>query len=170
MATKVNYQRVLFVCMGNICRSPSAEAVFRHLVTQRGLADQFVIASAGTDSYHAGGQADARSLSAARLRGYDLSQHCARQITPQDWQLFDWLIAMDSRNWRRMQAEWPKADPARLVRLLSFCPEAPTLDVPDPYYGGEQGFNIVLDLLECGCQGLLDHILDNQPTVKRVNQ
>ena len=161
---RLNKHRILFVCMGNICRSPSAEGIFRHLVTQRGLADQFDIASAGTDSYHVGAGADVRSLAAARLRGYDLNQHCARQIAPDDWQLYDWLIAMDSRNWRRMQAEWPKADPTRLVRLLAFCPEAPTLDVPDPYYGGPQGFDTVLDLLECGCQGLLNHIMNPQQT------
>jgi protein-tyrosine phosphatase len=157
--SSLKHQRVLFVCMGNICRSPSAEVIFRQLVDKRGFSAQFTVASAGTDSYHVGHGADKRSLQAAQLRGYNLSQHCAQQLDPDHINQFDWLIAMDSQNLRRMQGLWPKADANRMTRLLTFCPGTPTLDVPDPYYGGEQGFNTVLDLLECGCAGLLDHIL-----------
>jgi protein-tyrosine phosphatase len=150
--------RVLFVCMGNICRSPTAEGVFRKL--HREIAPQLHIEvdSAGTHAYHIGDQPDIRSQAAALKRGVDISGHRGRQATFQDFHEFDYVIAMDSDNLRRLQAIRPKEARGQLRLLLEYAPEAGALDVPDPYNGGSAGFERVLDLVEQGSRGLLEDI------------
>jgi len=151
--------RVLFVCMGNICRSPTAEGVMRHLVREAGLEDEIVIDSAGTGNWHAGDPPDRRSTEVARARGVTLDG-AARQITVDDFEAFDLLLAMDRENLEGIRAIAPDAQSAAKARLLrEFDPAsagAPDLDVPDPYYGGPQGFETVLDQVEAACRGLLD--------------
>ena len=150
--------RVLFVCMGNICRSPTAEGVFRKL--HREVAPEFDIEvdSAGTHAYHVGDPPDLRAHTAALKRGVDISGHRGRQATFQDFHHFDYVIAMDSDNLRRLQAIRPKEAKGQLRLLLEYAPAAGLLDVPDPYYGSAGGFEKVLDLVEQGGRGLLDEI------------
>jgi protein-tyrosine phosphatase len=150
--------RVLFVCMGNICRSPTAEGVFRKLQRESAPELEIQVDSAGTHAYHIDESPDARSYAAAMDRGVDISGHRGRQATFQDFHEFDYVIAMDSDNLRRLQALRPKGSRAVLRLLLEYAPEAGLLDVPDPYYGGPGGFERVLDLVEQGSQGLLDEI------------
>lgn len=151
--------RVLFVCMGNICRSPAAEGIFSDIVRQQGLADQFLIDSAGTIGYHSGSPADRRMRAAAQKRGLELTSR-ARQVTHTDLDEFDWVIAMDRQNQSDLLALHSR--PKSRVRLLSSFFESPTpwpVDVPDPYYGGEEGFEYVLDMLQSGCPRLLAEIM-----------
>jgi len=151
---------VLFVCMGNICRSPSAEAVFRSLVEESGHADACFIDSAGTIGYHTGSPPDARMRKAASARGYSLESR-SRQVTPDDFRKFDHIIAMDRDNLadlERIQATVPDGK-ATLSMMCAFCREHSHEEVPDPYYGGAKGFDLVLDLLEDACAGFLDHLL-----------
>jgi protein-tyrosine phosphatase len=151
--------RLLFVCMGNICRSPTAEAVMRSLVREAGLEDRFEIDSAGTGSWHAGDPPDRRATAAARNRGVTL-EGIARQVRPRDFEHFDLLLAMDRENLRELRTFAPDEEAAGKARLLrEFDPAsagAPDLDVPDPYYGGPDGFETVLDQVEAACRGLLD--------------
>lgn len=154
--------RVLFVCMGNICRSPTAEGVFRHLVGQEGLAERIIIDSAGTHDYHIGNPPDARAQAAAGRRGYDLSRLRARHVTPEDFATFDYVLAMDNANLRLLQQQCPEDYRSRLRLFLEFAGEGAPLEVPDPYYGGAQGFESVLDLVETAAQGLLRHIKNNK--------
>lgn len=149
---------VVFVCMGNICRSPSAEGVFRKLVEQKNLADRILIDSAGTHAYHIGEAPDSRAQAAARRRGMDLSQQRARRITADDFSRFDYILAMDYDNLERLQALRPPGFAGELALLLSYAPEGEIAEVPDPYYGGERGFERVLDLIEQASSGLLDQI------------
>lgn len=153
--------RILFVCMGNICRSPTAEGVMRGLVREAGLEDEIVIDSAGTGGWHAGDPPDRRATEAARRRGVVLDG-AARQITVDDFEDFDYLLAMDRDNLEGIRAIAPDEEAAAKARLLrEFDPDsagAPDLDVPDPYYGGPQGFETVLDQVEAACRGLLDEI------------
>jgi protein-tyrosine phosphatase len=150
--------RILFVCMGNICRSPTAEGVMRRLVEEAGLADRVELDSAGTGTWHIGNPPDARATDAARRRGVALGG-TARQVLPDDFERFDLLIAMDRRNARELLALAPDDEAAEKVRLLrEFDPAADDLDVPDPYYGGDDGFETVLDMVEAACRGLLDEI------------
>ncbi len=153
--------RILFVCMGNICRSPTAEGVMRRLVEDAGLADRITIESAGTGAWHAGEPPDRRATLAARRRGFAL-EGAARAVTPEDFRDFDLLIAMDRSNLGDLLAVAPDEDAAEKVRLLrEFDPRsagAPDLDVPDPYYGGDRGFETVLDMVEAACRGLLDDL------------
>jgi protein-tyrosine phosphatase len=153
--------RILFVCMGNICRSPTAEGVMRRLVEQAGLADRIEIESAGTGGWHAGEPPDRRATFAARRRGIALDG-AARQITADDFARFDLVIAMDRSNLRELLAIAPDEEAAEKIRLLrEFDPAASgDLDVPDPYYGGDRGFENVLDLVEAACRGLLDEIAE----------
>ena len=150
--------RILFVCMGNICRSPTAEGVMRHLVREAGLEDEIVIDSAGTGGWHAGDPPDRRATAAARARGVTL-EGGARQLTVDDFEAFDLLLAMDRDNLAGIRALAPDEDAAAKARLLrEYDPTsagAPDLDVPDPYYGGPQGFETVLDQVEAACRGLL---------------
>lgn len=150
--------RVLFVCMGNICRSPTAEGIFRQLVVQQGLAGQIVADSAGTHDYHVGDAPDARARAAAARRGYDLSGLCARQVVPDDFSRFDYVLAMDSVNLSLLRLSCPEPYRSRLRLFLEFAQEVELREVPDPYYGGDQGFETVLDLVENAAAGLLRHI------------
>jgi protein-tyrosine phosphatase len=150
--------RILFVCMGNICRSPTAEGVMRTLVDDAGLDARIELDSAGTGGWHAGEPPDARASAAARGRGIALSG-AARQVTPGDFERFDLLVAMDRENLRELHALAPDDEARAKVRLLrEFDPAAVAageLDVPDPYYGGARGFERVLDLVQSACRGLL---------------
>jgi protein-tyrosine phosphatase len=148
--------RILFVCMGNICRSPTAEGVMRSLLREQGLEDRIEVESAGTGGWHAGEPPDARATEAARLRGVELAG-AARQIRPEDFERFDLIVAMDRENLRGILAIAPDEAAANRVRLLrEFDPEAAgDLDVPDPYYGGDRGFETVLDQVQAACRGLL---------------
>jgi protein-tyrosine phosphatase len=151
--------RVCFVCLGNICRSPTAEGVMRHLVEREGLAGSVEIDSAGTGAWHAGEQADERARAAALRRGFRLDS-IARQVTRDDFDRFDYLIAMDRDNQMALERMAPEPEKRSKVRLLrSFDPSAPRgAAVPDPYYGGDRGFEEVLDICEAACRGLLEHI------------
>ncbi len=151
--------KILFVCLGNICRSPLAEGVFRHKVRERGMEERFEIDSAGTASYHVGSPPDARSTRVARARGIELNG-CARQLTPQDLHRFDYVIAMDGENLGDVQRLHSRAGgSARVHRLREWDPRPNGLDVPDPYYGGPRGFEEVHDIVDRSCEALLDHLL-----------
>ncbi len=149
---------VLFVCLGNICRSPAAEAVFRSLVEREGLAGRIACDSAGTGSWHVGKAPDARMRAAAKGRGYDLESLRGRQVTARDFERFDYVLGMDGENLANLSILCPKGREERLGRLLDFAPEVGRRDVPDPYYGGADGFERVLDLVEAGARGLLADI------------
>jgi protein-tyrosine phosphatase len=153
--------RLLFVCMGNICRSPTAEAVMRAVVAREGLDGDVVIDSAGTGSWHVGNPPDRRSTSAAAARGITLTG-AARQVTPDDFEDYDLLLAADSENAAALRRLAPDAEAAsKIVLLRQFDPDAVAagdLDVPDPYYGGPSGFEDVLDLVESACEGLLSSL------------
>ncbi|KPU53020.1 low molecular weight phosphotyrosine phosphatase family protein [Pseudomonas fluorescens] len=139
--------RVLFVCLGNICRSPTAEGVLRHKLREAGLADQVEVASAGTGDWHVGKAPDTRSQAAAKLRGYDLSAQRARQVTRADFATYDLILAMDNSNLRHLKALQPAQGKAELDLFLRRY-QSQIDEVPDPYYDGEQGFEQVLDLIE----------------------
>lgn len=149
--------KVLFVCLGNICRSPTAEGVFRHKLRAAGLEGQVQVDSAGTGDWHVGKAPDSRTRQAAQRRGYDLSAQRARQVEVADFQRFDLILAMDQSNLRNLQALRPAGARAELDLYLRRFDLA--LDeVPDPYYGGEDGFEQVLDLIEQACDALLIEI------------
>ena len=150
-------KRVLFVCLGNICRSPTADGVFKSLVVQHRLADVVHVDSAGTAAYHVGNPPDARSASAAKKRGYDLSSLRARQVVAADFERFDYILAMDLENLRNLQSIQPHYSNCHLGLFLDFT-VMQEREVPDPYYGGEHGFEHVLDLVESASNGLLAHI------------
>jgi protein-tyrosine phosphatase len=153
--------RILFVCMGNICRSPTAEGVMRRLVAEAGLEDRIEVDSAGTGGWHAGEPPDARATAAARGRGTTL-EGAARQVTVDDFERFDLVLAMDGSNLHELRQLAPDdAARARTRLLREFDPAsagAVDLDVPDPYYGGPRGFDTVLDQVEAACRGLLDEV------------
>jgi protein-tyrosine phosphatase len=153
--------RVLFVCLGNICRSPTAEGVMRKLVREAGLEDRIEIDSAGTGGWHIGASPDERSTAAARARGIALSG-AARSVTGADFDDWDLLVAMDRDNERELLYRAPDDEARAKVRLLrSFDPESVArgeLEVPDPYYGGDRGFEDVLDIFDAGCRGLLEEL------------
>jgi protein-tyrosine phosphatase len=153
--------RILFVCMGNICRSPTAEGVMRALLRDAGLDGRIEVDSAGTGNWHAGDPPDARATAAARARDIELDG-AAREVTAADFDDFDLLLAMDRENERELLARAPDEEARGKVRLLrEFDPAAVAagdLDVPDPYYGGPNGFEHVLDLVEAACRGLLDEV------------
>jgi len=155
--------RILFVCMGNICRSPNAEGVFKHLVNKEGLAGTIESDSAGTHDYHIGSPPDSRSQAAAAQRGYDLSPLRARQVTVQDFADFYYVLAMDEANRIALRKLCPAQYRERIKLFLEFAPEAVRREVPDPYYGGAKGFEEVLDLAESGARGLLEHIRTARP-------
>jgi protein-tyrosine phosphatase len=153
--------KILFVCLGNICRSPTAEGVMRHLVRAEGLEDSIEIDSAGTGGWHVGHPPDERASSAAQRRDI-LLEGAARRFEPEDFERFDLILAMDSENRRELLRQAPDEEAAAKVRLLREFDRASAgdgdLDVPDPYYGGEQGFEHVLDLVDAATRGLLDEL------------
>ena len=151
--------RVCFVCLGNICRSPTADGVMVDLVEKAGLSDRVVVDSAGTSAYHAGDGADRRSASVARRRGVELTSR-SRQFVSDDWERFDYVLAMDRANLRSLQGmPGARTFSGTLALFRDFDPDSPpSSDTPDPYYGGARGFEEVLDLCEAGCEGLLAHI------------
>ncbi len=149
---------VLFVCMGNICRSPTAHGVFRHKLAAAGLADHIQVDSAGTHNYHPGSPPDERSARHAARRGYDLSDLRARQITEEDMARHDLILVMDWDNLALVQDVCPAAHQRKVRRLTEFCLQHDSPVVPDPYYGGATGFDQVLDLVEDACEGLLQHV------------
>jgi len=149
--------RVLFVCTGNICRSPTAEGVLRRLVRDQGLEGRVEVDSAGTFGYHVGEPPDRRSIRAAAARGYDLSALRARTVTREDFARFDLLLALDRGHRRELEQLAPDGAAARRIRLLlDYAPAFQGQDVPDPYYGGPADFERVLDLAEAGSRGLLE--------------
>ena len=149
---------VLFVCMGNICRSPTAHGVFQHKVHAEGLGHVVQVDSAGTHNFHPGSPPDERSRIHAQRRGYDLSSLRARQISASDYERHDLILVMDWDNLALVEDECPAEHRAKVRRLTEFCMKSDTPVVPDPYYGGAQGFDHVLDLVEDACEGLLRHV------------
>ncbi|AHB06576.1 low molecular weight protein-tyrosine-phosphatase [Pandoraea pnomenusa] len=146
---------VLFICMGNICRSPSADGIFRHRLAEAGLSDLIEVDSAGTHGYHIGHAPDARTQAAAERRGYDLSALRARRVERGDFARFEWIVAMDNANVAELMADCPAEHRHKIVRLMDFATRHDAEEVPDPYYGGAQGFETVLDYIEDGIDGLL---------------
>jgi protein-tyrosine phosphatase len=153
---------LLMVCMGNICRSPTAEGVLRALVQRAGLQRRITVDSAGTHGFHVGVAPDKRSQQHAARRGYDLSRR-ARQLTARDFERFDLVLVMDEANEQAALALCPPAHAGRVHRLTQFCLRHQANAVPDPYYGGAQGFEQVLDLVEDACAGLLAALQARQP-------
>lgn len=151
--------RILFICMGNICRSPTAAAVFRHLLQQRTADVTVEVDSAGTHDYHVGEAPDRRAMAAARRRGFDMSGLRARQIEDSDFERFDLLLAMDRENVAELRRRAPAAYHPRIRLFMEYAPQAHSRVVPDPYYGGSQGFEEVLDLLEQASAGLIEEVL-----------
>jgi protein-tyrosine phosphatase len=147
--------KVLFVCMGNICRSPTAEGVFAHLLAQRKLSDYFEIDSAGTHAYHINEAPDLRAQRAAKNRGIDLSALRARQISLADFIEFDYLLVMDHDNYEVLEHLCPSSYQGKVHYLMDYAPQFKTREVPDPYYGGGYGFERVLDLVEKASLGFL---------------
>ncbi|WP_035051522.1 low molecular weight protein-tyrosine-phosphatase [Andreprevotia chitinilytica] len=157
MNVKAKYS-VLFVCTGNICRSPTADGVLRSMVESAGLADRVEVDSAGTHDYHVGEAPDRRATAHAAKRGYDLSYLRAREVKPADFRQFDLVLAMDKGHQRLLERACPPAERHKLRLFLEFARQHAEREVPDPYYGGPEGFEHVLDLVEDGCEGLLEHI------------
>lgn len=156
-SSSVSKVKILFVCLGNICRSPTAEAVFRKLVEQEGLSDYFEIDSAGTAGYHIGDMADGRSIRHAEKRGYDLTSHRGRRLEAEDLDEYDYIITMDKSNYADVASlcttQWRK-----LKSFMEFAPETGYTEVPDPYSKGAETFELVLDLCEAAAKGLLNHL------------
>ena len=150
--------KVLFVCMGNICRSPTAEGVFRHLVQQEGHSDWIKTDSAGTHAYHIGEQPDRRAQQTARTRGIDLSDLRGRQALVNDFHEFDYILAMDNENYQNLQSLCPAGHEEKLSLFLNFSKEYSESQVPDPYYGEMDGFTYMCELLESATGGLLKDI------------
>ena len=149
---------VLFVCMGNICRSPTAQGVFERLVADNGLAAAIQVDSAGTHAYHIGEKPDERASAAALKRGVDLSTQRARRVSPDDFLVFDYIVAMDSSNFGDLASKCPTGHDSKLRLFMDFASDIEANEVPDPYYGGSTGFERVLDLIEVAAAGLLAEI------------
>jgi protein-tyrosine phosphatase len=155
--------RICFVCSGNICRSPTAEIVMRRLVDEAGLGRQIEVCSAGLGDWHTGDPADPRSAEAMRRRGYDAGGHRARQVSRQDLVDHDIVVAMDRGHARELARLVPVGCECDVRLLLAYDPQADSLDVPDPYYGGPRGFDDVLDMIERACRGLLAEVRRDMP-------
>lgn len=153
-----NNIRVLFICMGNICRSPTAEAVFRQYVVNAGLSERISIDSAGTHDYHIGDAPDLRTQRAAQQRGYDMSGLRGRQVEQRDFHRFDYVLAMDHANLAILQRITPPDSATQAKLFLDYARHHAEREVPDPYYGGAEGFERVLDMVEDAAEGLLIHI------------
>ena len=156
---KKPYTSVLFVCLGNICRSPTAHGVFETLVQQRGLQQRIEVDSCGTGNWHVGEAPDRRATAEAQRRGYDLSHLRARQVAPGDFSHFDYILAMDQANLSHLQDMSPQDYKGHLGLFLPFADGAIAQEVPDPYYGGDEGFTRVLDMIEQASEGLLREIV-----------
>lgn len=152
--------KVLFICMGNICRSPSAEAVFHNMVETSSLKDYVEVASAGTHDYHVGGPADHRSHKAASDRGIDMSNHRAQHFKKEHFDYYDYLLVMDDKNYEHVMRMCPKGHEDKVHYFMDFAPQLGVKEVPDPYYGGADGFDNVLDLIEAASAGLMSEIRD----------
>lgn len=150
--------RVLMVCMGNICRSPTAHGVLRHKLVEAELDQRVAVDSAGTHAYHVGSPPDARSQAHAQRRGYRFDDLRARAVADADFEHFDLILAMDWDNLALLEERCPPAQRHKLRRLTEFCQRHDSPTVPDPYYGGDAGFEQVLDLVEDACDGLLQHL------------
>jgi protein-tyrosine phosphatase len=161
-------RRILFVCMGNICRSPTAEGVFRKWLAERAPELDVQIDSAGTHSFHTGASPDPRACRAAERRGVDLKSLRARQVTPQDFEHFELVLAMDEENRQFLVEQCPAEYQSRIRLLLDFAPHLGRREVPDPYYGGSTGFEHVLDLVEEAATGLLEHLRRTEPPSPRA--
>ena len=149
---------VLFVCLGNICRSPTAHAVFQSMVDSEGLSQQIAVDSAGTGDWHLGHTPDQRTSSVASERGYDMSELRSRLVEAEDFNRFDYIIAMDNENLSNLYAMRPRDYQGQLGLFLDYSQQSEQTEVPDPYYGGDNGFAMVLDLVEEASAGLLAHI------------
>ena len=147
--------KVLFVCMGNICRSPTAEGVFTTLVNKLNLAESFKIDSAGTHAYHVGDAPDLRAQKAAKERGVELKHLRARKVSVNDFQEFDHILVMDDDNFASLEAHCPEEYKYKLRHFLDYAPHLQAKEVPDPYYGGSYGFERVLDLVEAASEGFI---------------
>ena len=150
--------KVLFVCMGNICRSPMAEGALRRALQESALERWITVDSAGTHSYHIGDPPDPRAQNTARLRGVRIGDLRGRQVADMDFEKFDYILAMDSSNLATLKRRVPARSQHKLRLLLSFSRKYPNLDVPDPYFGGAQGFEEALDMIEDGVAGLLKEL------------
>jgi protein-tyrosine phosphatase len=153
--------KVLFVCLGNICRSPTADGVFRELIAREKLDQKIRVDSAGTGDWHIGKAPDSRTVAAARQRGYDLSVLRARQVSTRDFAEFDYVLAMDKSNLMNLQRIKPSNYSGHLGLFLEFGSRGDYREVPDPYHGDREDFELVLDLVEDAAQGLLNHIRGN---------
>lgn len=154
---------ILFVCLGNICRSPIAEGVFRHTAKQRGFDTQFTVDSAGLGSWHIGNPPDDRAQAAMRFRGIDISERRARRITPADFQKFDLILAMDRANRNALLKLAPTEYHSKIKLFLDFAPNLCVHEVPDPFFGNEEGFDYVCQLVDTACRGLLVSLTAAQP-------
>jgi protein-tyrosine phosphatase len=150
--------KVLFVCLGNICRSPTAEGVFRNLVRAMNLEQQFEIDSAGTHAYHVGDPPDERAQAACARRGIDISRLSGRRAIASDIEKFDYILAMDRENYENLLKICPAGLESRIRLFMEFAPNRPEQEVPDPYFGGAGGFDRVLDMIEDASRGLLEDI------------
>ena len=150
--------QILFVCLGNICRSPAAEIIFLHQVAERGRAEEFRIDSAGTIGFHSGSPPDPRMSEALERHGFTISGR-SRPIAPQDLETFDLIVTMDESNFNDVRALDPTgAFHAKIRPFVGFCRNHDVPRIPDPYYGGQRGFDYVIELLKDGCSGILDEI------------
>lgn len=154
--------RVLFVCMGNLCRSPTAEAVFRRHVEAAGLWPAVQCASAGTHDFHVGSPPDGRARAAAMQRGYDMSRQRGRHVSDEDFERYDLILAMDSQNLELLRKRCPAQHAEKLGMLMTYARQHDAAEVPDPYYGNARGFGLVLDMIEDACGALLEHIRDER--------
>lgn len=150
--------RILFVCSGNICRSPTAEGLLRRLVKEAGLSDRVAVDSAGTESYHVGQMPDSRAIATAQDHGVNLYDLVARQVRERDFQEFDWLIAMASEHEVALHKLAPIGEADRIRKFMDFLPEDKSDDVPDPYYGPAGGFERVYTLIDRGCRRILESL------------
>ncbi|MGM0594881.1 MAG: low molecular weight protein-tyrosine-phosphatase [Pseudomonadota bacterium] len=150
--------KVLMVCMGNICRSPLAHGLFEHQVREAGLEGRIVVDSAGTHAYHVGEAPDPRSQETAMRHGLDLSRQRARRVTLEDFEAYDYVLAMDRDNYAILIDSAPEQHHGKIRMFLEFAPERPEKEVPDPYYGGPDGFDRVYDMVEAAASGLLEAI------------